>query len=316
MTEIDHSNGSPPQEKEASQPAVVRRSESGPMAQSSSVSDTRAVSGTAGEPFLSHRIRTMIVPSLMLILLGSCAGFVGALLWPPTYAARADILFADTAEQSSTLRQSLDLTTQLVRLRSREVLGPVAARYHTPVEEFEKNVSVSVVDSSEIVQVEVRNHSRDAAVGQDKDIVDRYMQVAGYRQTSAGSRYLRGELDRTAADLGKARAEAQMWRQDQGTAPPPSPADVASNEARVQSLTSRQQQILSQLDQVNVSQLSKAAPQVVVAPYLVRDPVSPRPGYAAAGGALTAVLIAAGVVPLIARRRNRRLADEQRLSSE
>lgn len=308
MTETDHTNGSPTRDKEA---ALARQPESDPVVRCSPVGDSPATSLSVGRLFLAHRRRTLMV-SLALVLIGAGAGFGGALLWPPTYAARANVLFPDSAEQSSTMRQSLDLSTQLVRLRSREILGPVAARYHTPVEEFEKNVSISVLDSSEIVQVEVRNHSKNAALAQDRDIVDRYLQVAGDQPPSAGVRYLREQLDQTAADLGKARAEAQLWRQ--GTGPVPSPADVASNEARVQSLTSRQQQILSQLDQLNAVQLTKAAPQVVVAPYLVWAPVSPRPGYAAAAGALTAVVIAAGFVALTVQGRPRESAVKQRSS--
>lgn len=315
MTETDHSNGSPPRGEEATPSALARQPEFAPAARRSSVADSPAASMPAGRLSLADWKRALLL-SLMLVLIGTGAGLGAALLWPPTYAARANILFPDTPEQSSTLRQSADLTTQLVRLRSREILGPVAVRYHIPVEEFEKNVSISVVDSSEIVQVEVRNRAKNAAVAQDRGIVDRYMLVAGSRPPAAGARYLREQLDQTAADLGKARAQAQSWKQDQGIAPAPSPADVASNEVWVQSLTSRQEQILSQLDQFNTSQLSNTPPQVIVPPYLVRDPVSPRPAYAAAAGALTAVVIAAGVVALTMRGRARKSAVEQRSPRE
>lgn len=252
-----------------------------------------------------RQVLRLVALSLVIILAGAGAGFAGALLWPATYAARSNILFQASQNQSSSLRQSPDLTTQLVRLRSREILGPVAASNQTLVDDFEKNVTISVVDASNVIQIEVRNHSRDEAIKQNQEIIDRYMQVAGSHHPSPEEGYLRGELDRTQADLTQARADTQMQRQNSvtlGGSNPISQTDMASAEARVQSLTSRQQQILSQLDQVTAYQLGTPLPQIVVAPYSPRDAVSPRPPFAAAAGALTALVIAAGVAAMVGRR--------------
>jgi uncharacterized protein involved in exopolysaccharide biosynthesis len=64
----------------------------------------------------------------LITLLGAAGGLVGSQVIPATYAARAEVLYPITEEQpTGFLREDRNLTTQLVLMRSRAVLGPAAA---------------------------------------------------------------------------------------------------------------------------------------------------------------------------------------------
>ena len=248
-----------------------------------------AVLGRAlpSRPLTGRYMRFLAVLSLAIVLIGAGAGYVGALLWPPTYAARADILFdiSQANPNSDNLREDRSLTTQLVLLRSRQVLGPAAASSHVPVEALEKNVTAATVEGSEVIQVEVRNGSRDVALRQVRAIVDRYMEVATPRHPSEANNYLHAQLAAIQADLANARKTFA--------------------EVPVQVLSAREQQVLTQIDQATATELQAPRPQVVGPAYSVLKPVTPRPKFAAAAGGMTGLLIAAGLVAVLARRKTR-----------
>ncbi|RKT87117.1 Capsular polysaccharide biosynthesis protein [Saccharopolyspora antimicrobica] len=235
--------------------------------------------------------------SLLIVLLGAATAFIGALVWPPVYAARAQILF-EIGEEKSTgfLREDRSLTTQLVLLRSRQVLGPVAAQERIPVEELEKAVTMSLLDSSEVLQVEARAGGPDVALRRTREIVDRYRDVARTNGESGVDDYVIGNLADVRAQLAEATAQASRER-----AVPGSPSLDAA-EALVQGLQQREQQLQSQLDQLSITELARSEPKVVVPAYSVTDPVSPRPVFATAAGALTGLLVAAVTAVLLVRR--------------
>lgn len=239
--------------------------------------------------------------ALVVVLIGSGAGYVGALLWPPQYAARADLLYEISTEKSTGfLREDRSLTTQVVLLNSRQVLGPVAATARMPVEDFQKQVTASVVESSEVLQVEVRAPSPEAAERWTQDIVDGYLRIASKGSESDVDGYLHKQLDDVQRDLARARVDVAKLRGQESRG-----VNNASTEATLQSLTDREQQLLAKLDERNIAELESSRPEIVVPPYAVPDPVSPRPAFAAATGAFTALVIAAGVVAVLARRRTR-----------
>src|SRR5918997_1329951 len=98
----------------------------------------------------------LILVALILILLGTGAGLAGALALPKTYGARAEILYPIGQDQQGgdPLRQDRQLSTQLVFLKSRAVLGPIAQKQGMQYKELDENLSVEVLQTSEVIQVE------------------------------------------------------------------------------------------------------------------------------------------------------------------
>jgi hypothetical protein len=259
----------------------------------------------------AHSIFRVIAPGrllslvLAIVLLGAAAGYVGALLWPKEYAARAEILYEISTEKpTGFLREDRSLTTQLVTLHSRQVLAPVAIANDVPVEQLEKQVTISLLDSSEIIQVEARAGDRDTAQNLTRSIVDRYRQVVLTQDGSGATGYLNTQLSQVQDGLAKARTELERQRTQQAYGASGTAA-LASGESQVQSLSDREQNLRRQLDELTVAGMDAPRTEVVVPPYGVPDPVSPQPGSAAASGALAAFVIAALTVVVIVHRRSR-----------
>ena len=78
------------------------------------------------------------------------------------------------------LREDRRLSTQLVTIRSRSVLGPVALTYDLDVDDLRDDVSASVIDNSEIIRVEVRDEDPIVALGLVNAIAAAYLaQIPG-----------------------------------------------------------------------------------------------------------------------------------------
>ena len=127
-----------------------------------------APAGTAGSArhrkvALSANVRLAVL-AVMIVVVGAGAGYIGSLLLPKQYAARAEIQYnLSQSVPNELLREDRTLTTQLVLLRSRDVLGPVAAENGMRPEDLAKDVSAKVVNNSEIIEVEVRDRTREQA---------------------------------------------------------------------------------------------------------------------------------------------------------
>ena len=79
-------------------------------------------------PAVSAANLRLAVLSVVIVVVGAGAGCIVSLLLPKQYAARAEIQYSlSQAMPNELLREDRRLTTQLVLLRSRVVLGPVAS---------------------------------------------------------------------------------------------------------------------------------------------------------------------------------------------
>lgn len=245
-----------------------------------------------------NQIVRLAVIAVAIILLGAVAGFVGALGWPKTYAARAEILFPITEEQpTGFLREDRNITTQLVLMTGRPVLDPVAAQQARPVEDLQRHVTASVLQSSEIIQVQVTDGSPQRALQTTQAVVNSYLVV---NQTNEP--LLRQRLDTQLAAATVALTEAQnrlAAQQTEVTNGTAQAATLAPLQTAVQTAQTRQQQLQSQLDGVNQAQANPIA-QLITPPYQA-GVVSPNTGFAASAGALVGLLLAVGVVAVVAR---------------
>jgi hypothetical protein len=227
---------------------------------------------------------------VMMVVVGASAGRIGILLLPTQYASRAELQYSvPQPEAADLLRADRRLTTQLVLLRSRIVLGPVASDNGMTPEELAENVSAKVVDSSEIIEVEVRDRTRARAQMLLTGIIARYLALANEDWRDPVRSYLESQLSEV---------------QKQLKAPNVSTEDATA-------LTQWEQALGGLLDPVRLNQsIRLESPwgppsRALVPPYSVAAQVGPTPLFAAATGAATALVVAAFVVLLVARRRLR-----------
>lgn len=245
--------------------------------------------------FTMRAVLNLLALAVTIILLAAGVALAGALMWPKTYAARAEVLYPITQEQpTGNLREDRSLTTQLVLLRGRAVLGPVAAQQGRSVEDLQQHVNVAVLDSSEIIQVEVTDRAPQRALQTAQAVVDGYLDLNG-----SGSPALRQRLEadlvstNTALSDAQARLAAQQGLVAAGTATPETTAPLQS---AVQAQQSRAQQLQSQLDAVNLAPVAR-----LLTPPYAAGTVSPRPVFAAVAGGLVGLVLAAMVVAVLSR---------------
>lgn len=222
--------------------------------------------------------------ALVLVVLGAATGLLAAGLMPEKYTARADVLYAVTREQpTGFLREDRNISTQLVLLQSRAVLGPVADEWGVSVEQLRAAVSASVVEESEIISVELTDGDPDRAEEVLASVLDRYLDTSPNEARSDVGTYVRQQLADIALRL---------------LALPVDAPDRAS-------LVAREQALRTQLDDLQLTDLAGPAAEVLTPPFADRDPVSPRPALTAAAGATAGLVVAALLVAVLARRMTR-----------
>jgi hypothetical protein len=225
---------------------------------------------------------------VMMVVVGASVGRLGILLLPTQYASRAELQYSvPQPEASDLLRADRRLTTQLVLLRSRVVLGPVASDNGMTPEDLAEHVSAKVLDSSEIIEVEVRDRTRVRAQMLLTGIIARYLALANEDWQDPVRSYLESQLSEL---------------QKQLKAPGVSAEDATG-------LAQWEQAVRGLLDPARLSQSIRAESpwgppaRALVSPYPVAAQVGPTPLFAAAIGATTALVAAAFIVLLVARRR-------------
>ncbi len=235
----------------------------------------------------------LVLLALTIILIGTAGGLAGALVLPKTYGARAEIFYPISQEQGGdALRQDRHLSTQLVLLESRAVLGPVAQKQGRQFEDLDKDVSVKVLENSEVIQVEAHGSTELAAMQTLQAVMDGYLALAG--QTSGVARNLETQL--AAVRQNTARLQTQVQELTTGVLTGTA-TQTSLNEARTQLAASldRQKVIQARIDEIKLTGPVEAVAQPLTPPYPLPDPVSPKPLISAGTGALVGLLIAGGM---------------------
>ena len=250
-------------------------------------------------------IRLLAVAAAIVIGCGIFAYGVSS-MGTKQFGSRSEIQYPISAEIASGgfLRSDRTLQTQLVAIKSRQVLTPVAAKYHMTVDALAKQVVASVLQDSEVIRIEVDDPSQAKANEIAGDITVQYLK---YANTAAGTNAKTEQYwDTTLKNLQKQRNDAVVA--------------LSNAQGAVQ-----QQQLQAQLDDIN-NQIQNAQTQLTASaiadlqtdhvealttePYDVGK-VAPKPLRAGIAGALAGIMIAAGVVVLLIRRRLKQMPLDQ-----
>jgi hypothetical protein len=241
--------------------------------------------------------------TLTIILLGAAAGLAGALVLPKTYGARAEILYSASQPQQGgdPLEQGRQLSTQLVLLKSRAVLGPIAQKQGRWYEDLDKDVDVSILENSNVIQVEAHGSTQPAALQTLQAVTTGYLALAG--QPSGVARNLQTQL--TQARQNTAQLQTRIPQLVSavlaGTA-----TQASLDDARAQLTASqdREKALQARLDEVTLTGQAGPAAQLLTPPYSLADPVSPRPSIATGIGALVGAIVAGAMLAVGAWRAN------------
>lgn len=243
----------------------------------------------------------LVLLTLTIILLGAAAGLAGALVLPKTYGARAEILYSASQPQQGgdPLQQDRQLSTQLVLLKSRAVLGPIAQKQGRWYEDLAKDVDVSILENSNVIQVEVHGSSQPVALQTLQAITTGYLALAG--QPSGVARNLAAQLAEARQNTAQLQTRipqlvsAVLAGTANQTTLDDARAQLAASQAREKALQAR-------IDEINLTGQAGPAAQLLTAPYSLADPVSPRPPIAAGIGALVGAIVAGAMLTVGARR--------------
>jgi uncharacterized protein involved in exopolysaccharide biosynthesis len=263
-----------------------------------SVSYIHPLPSTERRGWLTPRL---IVLTLTIILLGAAAGLAGALVLPKTYGARAEVLYSASQPQQGgdPLQQDRQLSTQLVLLKSRAVLGPIAQKQGRWYEDLDKDVTASILENSNVIQVEVHASTQPVALQTLQAVMNAYLAVAG--QPSGVARNLTTQL----AEARQTTAQLQTRIPQLVSAVLAGTATQASlDDARAQLTASldREKALQTRIDEINLTGQSGPPAQVLTPPYSLPDPVSPRPPIATGIGALVGAVVAGVMLTIGARR--------------
>jgi len=216
----------------------------------------------------------LVLLTLVLMAVGAVLGYGASLVLPAQYAARTTIQYNIAGENTGDfLKTDRNLTTQVVLLTSRNVLQPVADANGLQVDDLTKKVSATILNSSDIIQLQVKDSEPNTAMTLADAIAKQYLTVAN----SSGPRgYLQSQLDsvKKQATAGNSAADA---------------AALATRAATLQ----------SQLDQMNLTQNLSS---VLVPAYPVMEPVSPNRTLAGLTGGVCGLIIAVMTAVTLTRR--------------
>lgn len=238
--------------------------------------------------------------TVTIILLGTAAGLAAALILPKTYGARAEILYpVQDQAPSDPLKQDRQLSTQLVLLKSPAVLAPVAQKQGREVRDLEKDVSVQVLENSEVIQVEAHGSTQQAAQQTLQDVINGYLALAS--QPTGVVRNLETQLAQAKANTAQLQTQVEQLR----TAVLAGNATQASlDAARAQLAASQDLEKALQTRIADAKLTGQQGPQaqLLTPPYPLPDPVFPQPLIAGGTGALVGVVVAGGMLAISLRR--------------
>jgi len=250
-------------------------------------------------------MRLLAIAAVIVVLCGVFAYGLSS-MGTKQFGSRQEVQYPITAAIASSdfLRSDRTLQTQLVAIKSRSVLGPVAKKYGLTVDELSKQVVASVVNDSEVIQIEVDDPSQAKARQMVGDIVDEYLVYANTASSTSSDveQHWTDELTRLrnartplVADLSAAASGSAQEQQLQ---------------AELDDLNNQIANAQSELSNAQINDIETQHVQRLTEPYDVGK-VAPKPMRAGLAGALAGMMIAAGVVVLLIRRRLKQMPLDQ-----
>lgn len=244
------------------------------------------------------RIRLLAAVAVLLVV-PTLIGYASAASQPDVFGARSELVIA-IPENSNTADQQT--ATLVSMLDSRALLEPLASEFDVDIQLLQQRITKEQIEGGNVIRVTVEDVDGDTALDMVSTLAEDYVALVGGLASDAGQpQYLADEIARLSAQQADLRGRLLELS---GSA---SDADVElARQLRVDSDTLQQR--IADLEQAAVeteAQRAEAVPLVrpLSEPYLLDEPVGPRPLRAAAAGLLVGILLSAGLLAVVLRRR-------------
>lgn len=248
-------------------------------------------------------LRLGAIAAAIVVACGVLAFGVSEML-PKTYGARTEIVYPINVQNPSgdALRTDRILSTQLVAIKSRTVLTPVAIRYHTTADALSKKIVATVLQDSEVIRIEADDGSQAHALELVTAVAAEYIKTTSANTSNAAAER---QLSAQIATLNGNIAQLNLELNDATN-----PRDQVQIQTRLNSANTLLNNANSQLNQLEVSDATTPKLTRLTEPYEAGK-VAPKPVRAGIAGVLAGMLVAAGAVVLSLRRRLRNLPADQ-----
>ncbi len=249
----------------------------------------RPTASTSPQPDLFDRPSTKQVLGVLLLtfvltMVGTQVGLASTLIFEPQWMARAQVQYRGTAWTE----------TQEVAVQSRSLVAPVAAEHGIDIKDFEEKLDAGLVPGTQIVQIDFVNPDpavAESAVGQ---LADLYLDRISERTPETIRDTLQEELDTVEVELAQAELALDISTRIDT---PAGRADQAANQAIVNSLRARQNDLETRLLENQIQSLDESVnglPVLITEPFVFEEQVFPRPKIFTAAGAVIGLLIGLG----------------------
>jgi capsular polysaccharide biosynthesis protein len=235
-----------------------------------------------------------LIWGLLIVLIGAEVGYLVSYFGQAKYGARSEIYYQlDNSLPSGFLRQDRALSTQLVAIKSREVLLPVAQANGLTVKALSAKVSASVLADSEVLQIEVDDPSRVRAQNLVTAVAAEYLKRVRPTASADAEKIVRTSI----ADLDTQRDAVQTQLRTATDA-----ATQTNLNNQLQDIADQRRSLNSRLDQILLDRVNQPKIQQLTQPYVLDDPVSPKPLRTAIAGALASLALVAVAATFLIRR--------------
>jgi capsular polysaccharide biosynthesis protein len=234
---------------------------------------------------------------------------------PKTYGARTEIVYPITIDNPSgnTLRQDRVLSTQLVAIKSRAVLSAVAPTFHMTAEQLSKKIVASVLQDSEVIRIEADDASQAKALDIVSAVSKEYIKNnASVNPNKAAEDQLARSIATYTGTITTLNNRLNIATQNRqaGSNPNNPSSDELQLQTQLALANTQLANATSQLNQLSVNDAQAPKLQLLTEPYAAGK-VAPKPMRAGIAGVLAGMMIAAGVVVLLLRRRLRNIPADQ-----
>jgi uncharacterized protein involved in exopolysaccharide biosynthesis len=253
------------------------------------------------------RLTTVVV---VLLTLPPLLAYGFAALRPPVYGARSEILFRTGSDTSQLFDQ--EMQTQVELLRSPAYLGPTAEAMDLEVEELTKAVDAQQVGGSELLRLTMKDEDPRRALEGVSSITDTYVSRSQRQRATDDEekvlqrqiKAMRTRVARLNSALARIAGQAAASARSESGVPVAVSAERQRLEGEVRVVGQRASDLESRLTDYRLHEMStNPSITVIASPYLLNDPVEPRPLRSMVAGLLVGILLAGTALALATRKR-------------
>ncbi len=277
----------------------------------------RAASAPAEAPERSARSRWGLPVIGLLVLLLALPPLLAlglASTRTPVHGARAELIYRVPPDSQ---RFDQEIQTQVLVLGSRGFLQPTAAAFDMPTEQLQEALTAEQVDGSELLRVTVSNTDAERALALVKSITESYTKrLTGGSTLDDQSQALQRRLDRLHAREERVnnRLSKVTARDARRAAANDKRPEASASQLRLEGVAVSLRDQLSELERrmtdYRLRELEGGPTvEVVAAPYVLDDPVSPQPLRSLAAGLLIGIILAGSALVGLRARAGRRAQD-------